>query len=63
MATDALESMDLQLTVGNNLSLMIEAESKDKVAGSSSNFPGPACRCLLRCLLGTYYVMLTDKFE
>jgi len=64
MPTDALESMGQKLTVGNNLSLMIEAESKDeanrifKQLSTGANVQMP----LEDAFWGTYYGMLTDKF-
>jgi PhnB protein len=64
MATDALESMGQSLTVGNNFSLSIQAESKEEAdrlfnalaAGGQINMP------LEDAFWGDYFGMLTDKF-
>jgi PhnB protein len=64
MATDALESMGQKLTFGNNISLLVEAESKEEAgrlfAGLS---PGGKVRMpLADTFWGAYFGMLTDQF-
>jgi len=64
MATDAVESMGHKLTVGNNFSLSISAESEkeaDKIfnglsAGGKVDVP------MSKMFWGAYFGMLTDKF-
>ena len=64
MATDALESMGHKLTVGNNIQLSIEAESKNEVdklfKGLSSG--GKVTMPLADTFWGSYFGMVTDKF-
>ncbi|HEX7574574.1 MAG TPA: VOC family protein [Bacteroidota bacterium] len=64
MATDALESMGHKLTVGNNIQLSLEAETKDEAeklfkglsAGGKVTVP------LNDTFWGAYFGMLVDKF-
>ena len=64
MATDAVESMGHKLTVGNNFSLSISAESEkeaDKIfnglsAGGKVDVP------MSKMFWGAYFGMFTDKF-
>ena len=64
MATDAVESMGHKLTVGNNFSLSISAESEkeaDKIfnglsAGVKIDVP------MSKMFWGAYFGMFTDKF-
>ena len=64
MATDAVESMGHKLTVGNNFSLSISAESEkeaDKIfnglsAGGKVDVP------MSKMFWGAYFGMLTDRF-
>ena len=64
MATDALESMGHKLTVGNNISLSLETETKEEAeklfrglsAGGKVNVP------LADAFWGGYFGMVTDKF-
>ena len=64
MATDALESMGHKLTVGNNISLSLETESKEEAdklfrglsAGGKVNVP------LADAFWGGYFGMVTDRF-
>ena len=64
MATDAVESMGHKLTVGNNIQLSLEAESKDEAerlfkglsAGGKVTVP------LQDSFWGAYFGMLIDKF-
>ena len=64
MATDALESMGHKLTVGNNISLSVETESKQEaermVAGLSSG--GKVLMPLGDTFWGAYFGMVQDKF-
>lgn len=64
MATDALESMGQKLNVGNNISLSIEAESKEQAQkifnGLSAG--GKVTMPLEDAFWGAYFGMLTDKF-
>ena len=64
MATDALESMGHKLTVGNNIQLSIEAESKNEVdklfKGLSAG--GKVTMPLADTFWGAYFGMVTDKF-
>lgn len=64
MATDALESMGQQLTVGNNFSLSVNAESKaeaDRLYSSLSE-GGKATMPMQQAFWGSYFGMLTDRF-
>ena len=64
MATDAVESMGHKLTVGNNFSLSLSAESEkeaDKIfnglsAGGKIDVP------MSKMFWGAYFGMFTDKF-
>ncbi len=64
MATDALESMGHRLTVGNNISLSVETESKEETervfkglaAGGKVTVP------LEKTFWGAYFGMLEDRF-
>ncbi len=64
MATDALESMGHKLSVGNNIQLSIEAESKNEVdklfKGLSAG--GKVTMPLADTFWGAYFGMVTDKF-
>ena len=65
MATDAIESMGHKLTVGNNFSLSISADSEkeaDKLfnglsAGGKVEVP------MSKMFWGAYFGMFTDKFD
>lgn len=65
MGTDALESMGHKLTVGNNMSLTITAESKEDAdrfykglsAGGKNLMP------MADQFWGAYFGMVTDKFD
>ena len=64
MATDALESMGQNLSVGNNFSLSVNAESKeeaDRLYNSLSG-GGKATISMEQAFWGAYFGMLTDKF-
>ncbi len=64
MATDALESMGHKLTVGNNFSLAVEAESKDEAdklfKGLSSG--GKVSVPMSNQFWGAYFGAVTDRF-
>ena len=64
MATDALESMGHKLTVGNNIQLSLEADSKDEAEklfkGLSAD--GKVTMPLADTFWGAYFGMLVDKF-
>ena len=64
MANDALESMGHKLTVGNNFTISIEAESKEEADklfnGLSSG--GKIQMTMQDAYWGSYFGMLTDKF-
>lgn len=64
MATDALESMGHKLTVGNNIQLSLEAESKEEAEklfkGLSAG--GKVTMPLGDTFWGAYFGMLVDKF-
>jgi len=64
MATDALESMGQKLSVGNNIYLSLEAESKEEAdklfKGLSSG--GKVTMPLADAFWGAYFGMVTDKF-
>lgn len=64
MATDALESMGHKLTVGNNINLSLEAESKEEAErlfkGLSQG--GKVTMALSDTFWGAYFGMVTDKF-
>jgi PhnB protein len=64
MATDALESMGHKLTVGNNIQLSLEADSKDEAEklfkGLSAG--GKVTMPLADTFWGAYFGMLTDRF-
>ena len=64
MATDALDSLGHTLTPGNNISLSIEADSKDEAEkvfkGLSQG--GTVSVPLADAFWGAYFGMLTDKF-
>jgi PhnB protein len=64
MATDALESMGHTLTVGNNIQLSVEADSKDEVdkifKGLSAG--GKVTMQPADTFWGSYFGMLTDKY-
>ena len=64
MATDALESMGQKLTLGNNIYLSIEAESKEeaKKIFSGLSADGKVTMPLDDAFWGAYFGMLTDKF-
>lgn len=64
MATDALESMGQKLTVGNNISLSLEADSEaeaDKLFGALGA-GGQVTMPLEKAFWGAYFGMVTDKF-
>jgi PhnB protein len=64
MATDALESMEHTLIVGNNISLSLEAESKeeaDKIFNGLSA-GGKVMQPVQDTFWGSYFGWLTDKF-
>jgi PhnB protein len=64
MATDSVESMGHKLTVGNNIQLSLEAESKEEAEklfkGLSAG--GKVTMPLKDTFWGAYFGMLTDKF-
>ena len=64
MATDALDSMGHKLTVGNNIQLSLEAESKEEAEklfkGLSAG--GKVTMPLSDTFWGAYFGMLVDKF-
>lgn len=64
MATDALESMGMKLTYGNNMHLSVEADSKADAekyfAGLSKG--GKVTQPLADQFWGAYFGMITDKF-
>lgn len=64
MATDALESMGHKLTVGTNINLSLEAESKDEAEklfkGLSQG--GKVTMPLGDTFWGAHFGMVTDKF-
>jgi PhnB protein len=64
MATDALESMGHKLSVGNNIQLSVEADSKNEVdklfKGLSAG--GKVTMPLADTFWGAYFGMVTDKF-
>ena len=65
MATDALESMGHKILSGNNFHLSIEAESKeeaDKLYNDLST-GGKASMPMADMFWGSYFGMLTDKFN
>ena len=64
MATDALESMGQKLTLGNNIYLSIEAESKEeaKKIFSGLSADGKVTMPLDDAFWGAYFGMLTDKY-
>ena len=65
MGTDAIESMGHKLTVGNNIQLSIEAESKaeaEKIFNGLSR-GGKVTLALGNAQWGAYFGMLVDKFE
>jgi len=64
MATDALESMGHQLTVGNNFSLSVNAESKEEADRLYNNLSegGKATMPMQQAFWGSYFGMLTDRF-
>ena len=64
MATDALESMGHALTVGNNFSIAVNAESEEEAdklfSGLSAG--GQVTLPLQKAFWGAYFGMLADKF-
>lgn len=64
MATDALESMGHKLTVGNNISLSVETDSKEETErvfkGLSSG--GTVTMPLEKTFWGAYFGMVSDRF-
>lgn len=65
MGTDALESMGHKLTIGNNFSVSVNAESKeeaDKLFKGLSD-GGKVNVKLTETFWGAYWGMLTDKFN
>ena len=64
MGTDALESMGQKVTVGNNIYLSIEADTKEEAErifkGLSAG--GKVTMPLADAFWGAYFGMLTDKF-
>jgi PhnB protein len=64
MATDALDSMGHKLTIGNNIMLSLEAESKAEAEklfnGLSAG--GTVTMALSDTFWGAYFGMLQDKF-
>lgn len=64
LATDALESMGHKLTIGNNIQLSLEAESKEEAEklfkGLSEG--GKITVPLSDAFWGAYFGMLVDKF-
>lgn len=65
MATDALESMGHTLTVGNNFSISIDAESEEEAnkifKGLSKG--GQVTMAMEKTFWGAYFGMFTDKFN
>jgi PhnB protein len=64
MATDALESHGFKLTIGNNIHLSLEAESKeeaDKLFNGLSN-GGKITMPIADAFWGAYFGSLVDKF-
>ena len=65
MGTDALESMGHKLTIGNNFSVSVNAESKEEAEklfkGVSDG--GKVNVKLTETFWGAYWGMLTDKFN
>ena len=64
MGTDALESQGQKLTVGNNFSLYIEADSKEEAEKLFNGLGkgGKVTMPLADTFWGAYYGMVTDKF-
>jgi PhnB protein len=64
MATDTLESMGQKLNVGNNIHLLVEAESKEEVErvfnGLSAD--GKVTMPIQNTFWGAYFGMLVDRF-
>jgi PhnB protein len=64
MATDALESMGHALTVGNNFSIAVNAESEEEADKLFSELSagGQVTMPLQKAFRGAYFGMLADKF-
>lgn len=64
MATDALESMGHKLTVGNNINLSLEAESKEEAEKLFNGLllGGKVTMPLGDTFWGAHFGMVTDKF-
>lgn len=64
MATDALESMGQQLTVGNNYSICITPENSEEANKLFNGLAvgGQVMMPLEKMFWGDYFGMLTDKF-
>jgi uncharacterized glyoxalase superfamily protein PhnB/uncharacterized protein YndB with AHSA1/START domain len=64
MATDALESMGQKLTVGNNFSLSVDAESKEEADRLFNKLSegGKPTMPMEQTFWGAYFGMLTDRF-
>jgi PhnB protein len=64
MGTDALESMGHPLTMGNNFSIAIEADSKNEAEKLFSGLStgGQVTMPLTDAPWGAYFGMFTDKF-
>lgn len=64
MATDALESMGQHLKVGNNISLSVDADSKEEADKlfQALSVDGKVEMPLAKAFWGAYFGMLTDRF-
>jgi PhnB protein len=64
MATDVLESMGQQLTVGNNFSICVDTKSEDEADTLFAKLAigGKADMPLEKTFWGAYFGSLTDKF-